>query len=275
MMKQDYGNTILNSIYDAIPYIHIFFDKDIEIMLTDTNKVLYYQGSKEIDGHIQVGSEVGKFVKQAMAIGQVEIKIIPEDFIGVAFKSYMIPIKDQNKVVGSIAIGKSLSKKSGVTHIAQELITALANIEQGINQISSDVLNLANMNNDIVEETHTAKTMAKDTDSIVNFIKTISSQTNLLGLNASIEAARVGEAGRGFNVVAQEISKLSKSSNDSIGKIEDVIKNIATSIEKINDKVSQAEGISSKQSSALQEMNASIWQLNATAQLLGKLAEDL
>ena len=108
-----------------------------------------------------------------------------------------------------------------------------------------------------------------------NFIKGVSSQTNLLGLNASIEAARAGDYGKGFNIVAQEIRKLSKSSNESLGKIEHVVKNISTSIEKINNKVSNMDGISYKQSSALQDVASSIEKLNSTAKLLAKFADEL
>lgn len=274
-MEKDFGSDMLKNVYNAVAYIDTFFDNDIEIMLTDREKVLYYQGSKEIDGKRQVGSPAGEFVKKAMELGENEIEIIPEDFLGVAFKSYMIPIKEGNTVVGSIAIGKSLSKKNAVTNITNELITAISQIETVINQISSGVQELAYRNNEILGEANTANEMANDTDNIVSFIKGVSSQTNLLGLNASIEAARAGESGRGFNVVAQEIRKLSNSSNESISKIENVIKNISTSIKKINDKVVNVEGISNEQSKALKEIALSIEQLNSTAKLLGKLADEL
>lgn len=274
-MEKDFGNDLLKSVYNAIPFIDTFFDNDIEIMLTDREKVLYYQSSKEIDGKLKVGSPTGEFVQNAMKQGKTVVEIIPEDFLGVAFKSYMIPIKDGQTVVGSIVIGKSLSKKNAVTNITDELITALSHIETVINEISSGVQELAHRNNDILSEANTANDMANDTDDIVNFIKGVSSQTNLLGLNASIEAARAGEAGRGFSVVAQEIRKLSNSSNESIGKIETVIKNISTAINKINGKVVDADSISNKQSKALQEIASSIEQLNSTAKHLGKLADEL
>ena len=63
----------------------------------------------------------------------------------------------------------------------------------------------------------------------VDLITAIASETNLLALNASIEATRAGEAGRGFAVVASQVSKLSEDSNNSAKTIEDIIQQLSAS----------------------------------------------
>jgi methyl-accepting chemotaxis protein len=68
-------------------------------------------------------------------------------------------------------------------------------------------------------------------NSLVALVKDISSQTNLLALNAAIEAARAGEVGRGFAVVADEVRKLSSETDNAVGKIQQGIGNVITSIE--------------------------------------------
>ncbi len=70
---------------------------------------------------------------------------------------------------------------------------------------------------------------------LADTILSITSQTNLLALNATIEAARAGEAGRGFNVVAGEIRKLAEQSSSTASGIQDIVKNVYTSVQDMRD----------------------------------------
>ncbi len=117
--------------------------------------------------------------------------------------------------------------------LSQNLSIALSQITKSSNEVLKTIQNVALTNSDILENVEKTNNEAKNTDEILEFVKNIANKTNLLGLNAAIEAARAGESGKGFNVVATEIRKLSKSSAESINKIEDIIKNIQLSVSNI------------------------------------------
>lgn len=90
--------------------------------------------------------------------------------------------------------------------------------------------------------------MAAKIDEIVDFISNISRQINLLALNASIEAARAGDAGRGFSVVADEVKKLANSTGQATEEVRTQIEQISSGVSVVSQAINGlAETVSSMQ----------------------------
>ena len=114
---------------------------------------------------------------------------------------------------------------------------------------------------------------------IVSVIEEISGETNLLSLNASIEAARAGDAGKGFAVVAQEIRVLSDNTNTEIQKTAekaDEIEELVTAMVELNDDITKSSNsltdVSAANAAATEEMNANIEELNAMMHGVSEMA---
>ncbi|KWS19323.1 chemotaxis protein [Pseudomonas amygdali pv. ulmi] len=103
---------------------------------------------------------------------------------------------------------------------------------QGQEKLSATILSIKQLTENVLDSSHQAEGLAERTQSIssiLDVIRAIANQTNLLALNAAIEAARAGEAGRGFAVVADEVRSLAQRTSASTAEIEGLINGVQQS----------------------------------------------
>lgn len=176
-------------------------------------------------------------------------------------------------VVGSVEdISKNLQKDALHKEVST-FAAAVSEMKNSVDKILTDFLHLQELQEQNLRNSIESEKNAEETKTIIQTIDSIASQTNLLGINASIEAARTGAAGKGFKVVSEEIGKLAQDSVSSTKLIEDKLKNIETSAVKMTKDIKATNVLVNQQKDEIELVKQSVEKLNEMYLNLTRLIE--
>jgi methyl-accepting chemotaxis protein len=174
---------------------------------------------------------------------------------------------------------------TSITRNNAENATKMANLGTTVRSAVTDGQNLANQTASSMDEINTEVTSINEA---ITVIDQIAFQTNILSLNAAVEAATAGEAGKGFAVVAQEVRNLASRSAEAASEIKTLVesatqkakqgKDISTNMiegyENLNKHISETIHLIDDVSTASKEQMQGIEQINNTVTMLDKVTQE-
>ena len=281
----------------------IFFAKEIFNPLTDlkTRIAELVGGDKDLTKRLNAdkknefgdaSSEVNKFIE--MVQGTVnEVKRL-----GIQNSSIATEIELSSRVIGegtqqeqeivsqttqkgeSIKdlLSNSLQATEETQKTVEEASSELDIARESLNTLSQEVGSFVEIENELSTELSGLKSNADQVKDVLGVIKDIAEQTNLLALNAAIEAARAGEHGRGFAVVADEVRKLAERTQKSLVEIDMSVSTIVQSINDVSDKMGEnaknIENLSNISSEVEDKINNTSSAINTSTKVANNSKED-
>ena len=266
---------VLEKLKYVVPLMREMMQVDIAVGLFDTEKCLAYQPAKSFDQKAKQGDTVkpGSGTYQAMAEKKRIVKKIDASVYGVPYVVVALPIKNElGEIIGVMAVSQSVEQQEALTALAGNLSDAVSSLAGTSEEISAQTEEIAANLRQMTQTAVAAQKRVAEMDQVLGLIKTIAGQTNLLGLNAAIEAARVGEQGRGFGVVAEEIRKLAHMSTDSIKKIDSMVRSIQADSEETHSHVAHVDEVINQVATAITQVTEAVQHASETAQKLDQMA---
>lgn len=276
--KCDARTDLIACALKIAPSIKGLLGEQIGVYLADCEKYIYCDiGVVQLK--LRPGDPVlaGSMTARALQAGNRAVARVGGEVYGIPYIGAGYPLIDPQtgETVGAFGTTTPVSRQEKLSAASGQLEIQVNTIAMATGNLSATAEELAATTETLNNNAQGIREEIKKTDDVVALIQEIAEQTHMLGLNAAIEAARVGESGRGFNVVAGEIRKLSQDTQRSVKDILQTLQEMQQSIMELTQSIEQMAAATQQQAASAEEISASVNELGVIATDLKKQAGDL
>ena len=268
----------LVSLIELAPIIKELNSTDVAVTISDQEKVIHQIFSNEFSVDYHVGRKLlpNEPMAQVMRKKEREIVMVPEEAYGVALRVILTPVTDEKgEVIGSIAISTNRDNQSRLLKVAEEFTKSSEEISASIEELASTTENFNTYMEELGKAQKDMNDRVRETTKILEMINNVAKSTRILGFNAGIEAARSGEHGKGFGVVAKEITKLADQSAGSVNEIRKLLDELKEKVTEVAMVVSNTIDISGSQTNSIDDIAKTIHQLSNIAEEIEDMAQKI
>ncbi|GAB1158165.1 methyl-accepting chemotaxis protein [Paenibacillus illinoisensis] len=271
---------IIQALITCMPFFRDTIRQDVTLSIIDREKFLYFSAGESLKQlEFKAGDpllEPNRNFADLKGTTEKQFDHYPKELFGVPFDVSYLPIKnEQGEVIAIFNLLYSMDDQAqlqqlmeATEHLTNQLIDSVQHVAAHSEELSATTEEIRNNSKQAVQK-------SGNVTQVASFIREISEQTNLLGLNAAIEAARVGDAGAGFGVVAKEIRKLSVDTKQATTQIEESLLAVRQSIQMMENELGEITASSQEQAELVNNFMSTIEQLNETSQQLKQFVNKL
>lgn len=269
-------NGRLQQLIDNLTIMKQLFGYDVVLSVIDRDRVV--QGVYLPDGiapKLRLGEvfhDPSGVLDKVLKTGVPQHNYLPKEVLGEAFEGELVPVKDGNEIVGCIVCTHSVDTKEQMEAITVKFRESVNRIDGSLHTLVDGLESLFELLANMNEMAGSVESDVHNAVEVVNQINSNASRSNILALNASIEAARSGEAGRGFAVVATEMGKLANDSGSSATEIKTTLGVIMEHLTKITSSIKDADTFTKEQQGNISSIEDILQEMLVLA---GKLEKDI
>ena len=246
----DLGNALNNLMDEKIDSLVQTEKENEELNTSIINLLGAAADMSERDFTIQVpvAADITGSVSDALNLMSTQVSTVLKDVTNIAknVQNSAVQVQEQGVSVSEVAalertqvegtmeaLAKASETMESISNLANNCnviaVRASESTQQAVNQVTETATGINGIRETISETEKRIKRLgerSQEISSVVDIINNVAERTQVLALNASMQAAAAGEAGRGFSVVADEVQRLAKSSRESTSEITTLVGNI-------------------------------------------------